>query len=74
MFLHHFNNRFENLESRFRVTIYLIFIFSAILSIALTVYYDQMSVSEKNRAYDFLYERIISPIPQFIDLIYIANL
>lgn len=70
MFLRNFNNTIVNLGSRSHVTLYLILIFSAILSIALAIYYSQMMVSEENLAYDSLYERIISPIRQFIDLAY----
>jgi multiple antibiotic resistance protein len=70
MFFRHFNNRIANLESRSYVTLYVIVIFSAILSIALAIYYNQMIISEENLAYDSLIERIISPIRQFIDLIY----
>jgi|Tabmets5t2r1_1033131.scaffolds.fasta_scaffold00148_8 multiple antibiotic resistance protein len=70
MFLRNFNNTIVNLGSRSHVTLYLILIFSAILSIALAIYYNQMMVSEENLAYDSLYERIISPIRQFIDLAY----
>jgi multiple antibiotic resistance protein len=70
MFFRHFNNRIVNLESRSHVTLYLIVISSAILSIALAIYYNQMMVSEENLAYDSLIGRIISPIRQFIDLAY----
>lgn len=70
MFFRHFNNRIANLESRSYVTLYVIVIFSAILSIALAIYYNQMIISEENLAYDSLIERIISPMHQFIDLIY----
>jgi multiple antibiotic resistance protein len=45
-------------------------IFSAILPIALAIYYNQMIVSKENWIYDYPYERIFSPIHQFIDLIY----
>jgi multiple antibiotic resistance protein len=68
MFFRHFNNRLSNLESRSYVTLYVILIFSAILPIALSIYHDQMTVSEQNWTYDYLYETIISPIRQFIDL------
>ncbi len=70
MFFRHFNNRLANLESRSYVTLYVILIFSAVLPIALAIYYDQMMVSEENWTYDYLYETIISPIRQFIDLAY----
>jgi multiple antibiotic resistance protein len=70
MFLRHFNNRIVNLESRSHVTLYIILIISAILPAALAIYYNQMMPSEKNLAYDSLYERIILPIYQFIDLAY----
>ena len=70
MFFRHFSNRLSNLEPRSYVTLYVILIFSAILSIALAIYYDQIMVSEKNWTYDYLYEIIISPIRQFIDLAY----
>ncbi len=70
MFFRLFNYALENLESRSHVTLYVIVIFSAILSIALPIYYNQMIVSEENLAYDSLIERIISPIRQFIDLAY----
>ncbi len=70
MFFSHFNNRIVNLESKSRVRLYVILIFSAILPIALAIYYNQMKVSEENLAYDSLIERIISPIRQFIDLTY----
>jgi multiple antibiotic resistance protein len=45
-------------------------IFSAILPIALAIYYDQMVVSMESLAYDYLSDTIISPIRQFIDLAY----
>jgi multiple antibiotic resistance protein len=70
MFLRHFNNRFSNLEPRSHVILYVILIFSAILPIALAIYYDQMMVSMENLAYDYLSDTIISPIRQFIDLAY----
>jgi multiple antibiotic resistance protein len=70
MFFRHFNNRIVNLESTSHVTLYLILIFSAILPVALAIYYNQTMVSVENLAYDSLYEKIISPIRQFIDLAY----
>ena len=70
IFFRHFNNRFSNLESRSHVILYVILIFSAILPIALAIYYNQMMVSEENLAYDYLHDTIISPIRQFIDLAY----
>jgi len=70
MFFRHFNNRFSNLEPRSHVILYVILIFSAILPIALAIYYDQMMVSMENLAYDYLSDTIISPIRQFIDLAY----
>ena len=70
MFFHRFNYALENLESKSRVALYVILIFSVILSIALAIYYNQMIVSEENLAYDSLIERIISPIRQFIDHAY----
>jgi multiple antibiotic resistance protein len=70
MFFRHFNNRFSNLEPRSHVILYVILIFSAILPIALAIYYDQMMVSVENLAYDYLSDTIISPIRQFIDLAY----
>jgi multiple antibiotic resistance protein len=70
MFFRHFNNRLSNLESRSHVTLYVILIFSAILPIGLAIYYNQMTVSEKNQVYDYVYETIISPTRQFIDLAY----
>jgi multiple antibiotic resistance protein len=70
MFFRHFNNRFSNLELRSHVILYVILIFSAILPIALAIYYDQMMVSMENLAYDYLSDTIISPIRQFIDLAY----
>ncbi len=70
MFFRYFSNRLSNLESRSYVTLYVILIFSAILPIALSIYHDQMMVSEENWTYDYLYETIISPIRQFIDLAY----
>ena len=70
MLFRYFNNRLSNLESRSRTTLYLVLIFSAVLSIALAIYYNQMMVSEKNLTYDSLYQKIISPIRQFIDLAY----
>ncbi len=70
MFFGHFNNTLSNLKSRSYVTLYVILIFSAILPIALAIYHDQMMVSEENWTYDYLYETIISPIRQFIDLAY----
>src|SRR5688500_614128 len=70
MFFHRFNYALENLESKSRVALYVILIFSVILSIALAIYYNQMIVSEENLTYDSLYGRFISPIRQFIDLAY----
>jgi multiple antibiotic resistance protein len=70
MFFRHFNNRFSNLEPKSHVILYVILIFSAILPIALAIYYDQMMVSMENLAYDYLSDTIISPIRQFIDLAY----
>jgi multiple antibiotic resistance protein len=70
MFFRHFSNRLSNLESRSYVTLYVILIFSAVLPIALAIYYDQMMVSEENWTYEYLNETIISPIRQFIDLAY----
>jgi multiple antibiotic resistance protein len=70
MFFRHFNNRFSNLEPRSHVILYVILIFSAILPIALAIYYDQMVVSMESLAYDYLSDTIISPIRQFIDLAY----
>jgi multiple antibiotic resistance protein len=70
MFFRHFNNRFSNLEPRSHIILYVILIFSAILPIALAIYYDQMVVSMENLAYDYLSDTIISPIRQFIDLAY----
>lgn len=70
MFFRHFNNRFSNLEPRSHIILYVIVIFSAILPIALAIYYDQMMVSMENLAYDYLSETVISPIRQFIDLAY----
>ena len=70
MFFRHFNNRFSNLEPRSHIILYVILIFSAILPIALAIYYDQMMVSMENLAYDYLSDTIISPIRQFIDLAY----
>jgi multiple antibiotic resistance protein len=70
MFFRHFNNRLSNLEPRSHVKLYVILIFSAILPIALAIYYDQMMVSMENLAYDYLSDTIISPIRQFIDLAY----
>jgi multiple antibiotic resistance protein len=70
MFFGHFNNRLSNLKSRSYVTLYVILIFSAVLPIALAIYHDQMTVSEENWTYDYLYETIISPIRQFIDPAY----
>jgi multiple antibiotic resistance protein len=70
MFFRHFNNRFSNLEPRSHIILYVILIFSAILPIALAIYYDQMMVSMENLAYDYLSETVISPIRQFIDLAY----
>jgi multiple antibiotic resistance protein len=70
MLFRYFNNRLSNLESRSRTALYLVLIFSAVLSIALAIYYNQMMVSEKNLTYDSLYQRIIWPIRQFIDLAY----
>jgi multiple antibiotic resistance protein len=70
MFFRHFNNRLSNLESRSHVTLYVILIFSAILSIGLAIYYNQMTVSEKNQVYDYVYETFISPTRHFIDLAY----
>jgi multiple antibiotic resistance protein len=70
VFFRYFSNRLSNLESRSYVTLYVILIFSAILPIALSIYHDQMMISEENWTYDYLYETIISPIRQFIDLAY----
>jgi multiple antibiotic resistance protein len=70
MFFRHFNNRLSNLEPRSHIILYVILIFSAILPIALAIYYDQMVVSMENLAYDYLSDTIISPIRQFIDLAY----
>jgi multiple antibiotic resistance protein len=70
MFFRHFNNRLSNLELRSHITLYVILIFSAILPIGLAIYYNQMTVSEKNQVYDDVYETIISPTRQFIDLAY----
>lgn len=70
MLFHYFNNTLSNLESRSRITLYLILIFSAIIPIALVIYYNQMTVSKESVAFDHLFERIFSPIHQFIDFIY----
>jgi multiple antibiotic resistance protein len=70
VFFRYFSNRLSNLESRSYVTLYVILIFSAILPIALSIYHDQMMISEENWTYDYLYETIISPIRQFIELAY----
>jgi multiple antibiotic resistance protein len=45
-------------------------IFSAIFPIALAIYYEQVIVSKESVTVDFLHERILSPIHQFIDLAY----
>jgi multiple antibiotic resistance protein len=66
----YFNNRFSNHRSKSRVILYLILIFSAILPIALAIYYNQMTVSKENITYGYLHERILSSIHQFIDLAY----
>jgi multiple antibiotic resistance protein len=70
MFFLHFDNRLSNLELRSHVTLYVILIFSAILPVGLAIYYNQMTVSEKNQVYDYVYETIISPMRQFTDLAY----
>jgi multiple antibiotic resistance protein len=70
MLFRYFRDILSNLRSSSHVTVYLILIFSAILSIALAIYYNQMIVSEENLAYDSLYGRFISPMHQFIDLAY----
>ena len=70
MLFRHFDNRISNLRSRSHATLYLILIFSAILSIALAVYYDQVVVSKESITYDYLFAKIVSPIHQFIDLTY----
>ena len=72
MLFRYFDNRLSNLESSSRVTLYLILIFSAIMPIALAIYYNQMTVSKESVVFDRLFERIFSPIHQFIDLIYIG--
>jgi multiple antibiotic resistance protein len=70
MLFRYFDNRLSNLESSSRITLYLILIFSAIMPIALAIYYNQMTVSKESVVFDHLFERIFSPIHQFIDLIY----
>jgi multiple antibiotic resistance protein len=66
----YFDNRLSNLESSSRNTLYLILIFSAIIPIALAIYYNQMTLSKESVVLDYLFERIFSPIRQFIDFIY----
>jgi multiple antibiotic resistance protein len=70
MLFRYFNNRLSNLESSSRNTLYLILIFSAIIPIALAIYYNQMTVSKESVVLDHLFERIFLPIRQFIDFIY----
>lgn len=70
MLFRYFNNRLSNLESSSRITLYLILIFSATIPIALAIYYNQMTLSKESVGFDHLFERIFSPIRQFIDFIY----
>jgi multiple antibiotic resistance protein len=70
MLFRYFDNTLSNLRSRSYATLYLLLIFSAILSIALVIYYDQVVVSKESITYDYLFEKTFSPIHQFIDLIY----
>ena len=70
MFFCYLSNTLSSLESRSHLTLYLFLIFSTILLIALAIYYNQMIVSKENIAYDYLYEKIFSPVHQFIDFIY----
>jgi multiple antibiotic resistance protein len=70
MLFRYFNNRLSNLESSSRITLYLILIFSATMPIALAIYYNQMTLSKESVVFDHLFERIFSPIRQFIDFIY----
>ena len=71
MFFRYFSNTLSSLRSKSRVILYVTLIFSAILPIALAIYYNQMIVSkESSITFDYLYERFFSPIHQFIDLIY----
>jgi multiple antibiotic resistance protein len=70
MLFRYFNNRLSNLEANPRNTLYLILIFSAIIPIALAIYYNQMTVSKESVVLDHLFERIFLPIRQFIDFIY----
>jgi multiple antibiotic resistance protein len=70
MFSHYFDNGLSSLRSTSHVTLYLILIFSAILSISLAIYYDQVILSKESISYDNLYAKTLSPIHQFIDLVY----
>jgi multiple antibiotic resistance protein len=70
MLFRYLNNSLSSLKSKSYVIFGLILILSAILPIALTIYYNQMIVSKENITYGYPYEKIFSPIHQFIDLIY----
>ncbi len=66
----YFSNTLSSLRSKSRVILYATLIFSAIFPIALAIYYEQVIVSKESVTVDFLHERILSPIHQFIDLAY----
>jgi multiple antibiotic resistance protein len=70
MLFRYFSNTLSSLRSKSRVILYVTLIFSAIFPIALAIYYDQVIVSKESITFDYLYERILSPIHQFIDLAY----
>ena len=70
MLFRYFRDILSNLRSSSHVTLYLILVFSAISSVALAIYYDQVIVSKESITYDYVYERIFLPMHQFIDLIY----
>ena len=70
MLFRYFSNTLSSLRSKSRVILYVTLIFSAIFPIALAIYYDQVIVSKESITFDYLNERILSPIHQFIDLAY----
>jgi multiple antibiotic resistance protein len=71
MLFRYFDTILSNFRSRPHTTFYLILIFStAVLSITLAAYYNQVVSFKQSVTFDYLYEKIILSIHQFNDLVY----
>ena len=72
MLFRYFSNILSSLRSKSRVILYVTLIFSAIFPIALAIYYDQVIISKESITFEYLHERILSPILNLL-ILRIAN-